>query len=105
MSAMSRDTALALALMLVGGGTLAGGLGLPAEGQIVLICAGLVCMAYSLRLITPLGFVLAALVVLTLAPFIEPSRETAEVIVLTLAFVCVAPAAVHDVRAWRRHSH
>jgi hypothetical protein len=102
MSAMSRDMALALALILMSVGTLAGGVGLPAEGQIVVISAGLVCMAYALQLATPLGLGAAALVALALAPFIEPSRETAEFIVLALAFVCVVPAAVRDLRAWRR---
>ena len=101
---MSRDKALLAALFLASIGTLAGEVGLPAEGQVVVSCAAFVCMAYALQLATPLGFVLTALVGLALAPFIDPSRDTAELIVLALVFVCVAPATVHDLRAWRRRS-
>ena len=56
LSAMSQDTALLLALALIGAGPLlATVVGMPAEGQIVLICAGSLFMAHAIRLITPLA--------------------------------------------------
>ena len=105
LSAMSQDTALLLALVLIGAGPLlVTVVGMSTEGQIAFICAGSLFMAHAIRLITPLAFVVAALVGLTLAPFIEPSQDTAELVVLAIVFVCVAPAAVLDLRAWRRRS-
>jgi len=38
--------------------------------------------------------VAAALIGFALAPIIEPSRDTAELIVLAIVFACVTPAAV-----------
>jgi hypothetical protein len=103
LSAMSQDPALLLALILAGAGPLlATAVGLPTEGQIVLACVAFLFMARAIRLVTPVAFVVAALVGLALAPFIEPSQDTAELIVVAIVFVCVAPAAVLDVRTWRR---
>lgn len=105
LSAMSQETALLLALLLAGAGPLlATAVGMPAEGQILLACAAFIFMARAIRLLTPLAFVVAALVGLALAPFIEPSRDTAELIVVAIVFACVGPAAVLDLRAWRRRS-
>jgi len=105
LSAMSQDTAILLALLLAGAGPLlATVVGMPAEGQIVLICASSIFMARAIRLVTPLAFVAAALIGFALAPFIGPSQDTAELIVVAIVFACVAPAAVLDVHAWRRGS-
>lgn len=105
LSAIPQDTALLLAVLLAGAGPLlATAVGMPAEGQIVLACAAFIFMARATRLVTPLALVVAAVVGLALAPFIEPSQDTAELIVVAIVFVCVAPAAVLDLRARRRRS-
>lgn len=101
---MSRDRALILALLLVGSGALANRGGLIVESQLVLSCAGLVCLAAAVRLAMPLALVGAAAVAVALDQFIEPSEETAEWIVIALILVWVLPAAVYDFRDLRERS-